>query len=375
MTIHSATQVIHCPKFVEHCILRKNMTVGINLEISEEKGLAYVQPCAAEVGKVMLESDLTKLIKPVSDQIIDFNVLCDLLNAYKIRFSEFRCSLALGVSKIRWRGKTVSIFKKGKIKIREALNKEDALKSFQDFLRLIWGSFICEVCGKPAICCAAGLCNKCQEKNGEKNHVNLEDLPTGIMLSNALIDLTNIFPMLDTVFSNILNGINGTKISEIKVGNFERKLNRINIVVLDFMLQTPDIKQAVLGFIPLGITLNLKHVLLIINSLIKEINQNLDILIRFNTNAKDCLSGIFQETKSLYELIPQTISTDSNVHENVKKIGKILEKIKELEKGINNMSGEFKSFILRLVKYANEICLAGLRILNILGVEVFQCQI
>lgn len=350
------------------------MTMANNLQISEEKGLAYVRPCAAEVGKVMLESDLTKLLKPISGQIIDFNILCDLLNIYKIRFSEFRCSLALGVSKMRWRGKTISIFEKGKIKIREALNKKDALQTFQDLLRLMWGSLICEICGKPAIFCAAGICNKCLEEDVKRNNVNLEDLPTGIMLSNALIGLTNIFPVLDKVFSNILNGINRTEISEIRVGDFERKLNRVNTIVLDFMLQTPDIKQAVLGFIPLGVTFNLKNILTAINNLIREINQNLGMLIQFNTKIKGPLSNIFQEIKHFYEIIYQTIIKNSTVHENIEKIGKIIGKIKELEKEAKNMSGESKSFILRLTRDANEIVLAGLRILNVLGVGVFKCQ-
>ena len=374
MTIHSATQIICYPKFVKHCILRKNMTIANNLQISEEKGLAYVQPCAAEIGKVMLESDLAKLLKPVSGQIIDFNVLCDLLNIYKIRFSEFRCSLALGVSKIKWRGKTISIFEKGKMKIREALNEKDALKTFQDLLRLMWGSLICEVCGRPAIYCAAGACNKCLKKDAKRDTVNLEELPTGIILSNALMDLTTIFSMLDKVFSNILNGINGAEVPEMKIRDFERKLNRVNTIVLDFILQTPDIKQSTLGFIPLGITFNLKRVLIVINNLIREINQNLDMLNQFNTKIKEEILNIFQEIKHLYETVPQIISKNRNVHENIEKIDRVLVKIKELEKKTKNMYGESKSFILRLTKDINEICLVGLRILNILGVEVFKCQ-
>ena len=116
---YSARQVVYRPKFIDHCILKMQVKTESDLNVSEEKGLAYIQPCAAEVGKVMLESDITKLLRTTHREIIDFDILCDILNTYKIRFSEMQCSLTLGVGRVKWRGKTISIFKKGKIKIRE----------------------------------------------------------------------------------------------------------------------------------------------------------------------------------------------------------------------------------------------------------------
>lgn len=362
-----AGQIIRYPKFVNHCILKMQLTVKSNLNVSEEKGFAYIQPCAAEVGKVMLESNLTKLVGTISNKIIDFNVLCNLLNIYKIRFSEAQCSLALGVSRVKWRGKTISIFKKGKIKIREALNNEDAIKMLQDLLRLIWGSITCKICEQPAIYCAAGICNKCLEENVQGEFVNLDELPTGIMLSNALINLSKSSSLLNEIFSNVLNGLHGEKISEIKVKDFERLLNRVDLNTLDFIVQTPNIKQASLGFVPLGITFNLKNVLKTVNSLIKEINQNLEALTRSNVQVKKEISDVFQKIVNLYEFISHVASMKSKVKHDTGEFRITLEDIRRLEEKVKDVSYGLNKFLSNIVKHFNEICLTGLRILNILG--------
>ena len=365
---YSARRVIYRPKFVGHCILKMQVRTESNLNVSEEKGLAYIQPCAAEVGKVMLESDITKLLRTTHREIIDFDVLCDILNTYKIRFSEMQCSLTLGVGRIKWRGKTISIFKKGKIKIREALNREDAMKMLQDFLRLIWGSLICEVCGQPAIYCAAGMCNKCLEENAQRELVDLEELPTGVILFNALINLSKPLSLLSETFSNILDGLRGGKISGVRVKDFERMLNRVNLLALDFMVQTPNIEQASLGFIPLGITLNLKTVFRTVDDLIKEINKNSNLLMQVDAKIKNNILEIFHKIGNLYESISQIASMKSDVQHDVKKVREILENIRRIREEEENTSSELNKRLFKLFEDADKIYLAGLRILNIFGV-------
>jgi hypothetical protein len=49
--------------------------------------------------------------------------------------------------------------------------------------RLVWGAILCEVCGKPALSCASGECEKCRE--GETS-TKLKEVSGGELLQRAL---------------------------------------------------------------------------------------------------------------------------------------------------------------------------------------------
>jgi TATA-box binding protein (TBP) (component of TFIID and TFIIIB) len=57
--------------------------------------------------------------------------------ALKARFKDVTCSMKLGVIKIKWKGKTIMVFRTGKISIREADSEDDAVRTFHTVSKAI----------------------------------------------------------------------------------------------------------------------------------------------------------------------------------------------------------------------------------------------
>ncbi|MFH1821596.1 MAG: hypothetical protein ABH852_04050, partial [Methanobacteriota archaeon] len=98
------------PKFRDDCLLSRGIEVKDLPGIRKETVL-YVQPCASERGKLMADIELTK---EQDAQFLDPKTLCSLLDIHRRRFAEMRCSEKLGVAKLKWGGREISIFKSGK---------------------------------------------------------------------------------------------------------------------------------------------------------------------------------------------------------------------------------------------------------------------
>ena len=145
------------PKFRDDCLLSKGIEVRDLVRVRKET-VMYVQPCVSERGKLMADIELTK--EP-SGQFIDPETLCSLLDVHRRRFAELKCSQSLGVAKLKWKGREISIFKNGKLKIQRALDRDEILRVANSLSRLIWGAAICEVCNQPTLNCASGACGKC----------------------------------------------------------------------------------------------------------------------------------------------------------------------------------------------------------------------
>ncbi|MEW6592396.1 MAG: hypothetical protein AB1305_01730 [Candidatus Hadarchaeota archaeon] len=171
---------ITVPKFKEDCVLSKGMEVSELVKVKKDT-VVYVQPCAAERGKLMADIELKK-----EGGGIDPKTLCYLLDIHRRRFSELRCSPSIGVAKLTWKGKEVSIFSSCKLKIQRAIDKAEILRVGHSLSRLIWGAAICEVCGRPALDCASGECGKCSE--GERE-VRVDDIPNGVLLLKGYSEL------------------------------------------------------------------------------------------------------------------------------------------------------------------------------------------
>jgi len=93
----------------------------------------------------------------------------------------------LGVAKLMWKGREISIFKNGKIKIQRALNREEIIRVANSVARLIWGAELCEVCGQPALNCASGACGKCTQE--KRVSIELDELPNAELLQQSQINL------------------------------------------------------------------------------------------------------------------------------------------------------------------------------------------
>ena len=220
------------PKFVDECSLTKGVEVGDILKFRKEAVL-YVQPCVSERGKLMADIELKR--EEVDTQTLDPTTLCSLLEIHRRRFSYLKCSPSLGVAKLVWKGREISIFKNSKLKIQRALDKEEILRVANSVARLVWGAVICNVCGEPTINCASGKCGKCILEEKATN-VPLEELPNAALLIEGRSNLEK-----------------SVKASEQGVPEeFERALQTAKYLALFFTIEAPRKDEAVLGLVLLG---------------------------------------------------------------------------------------------------------------------------
>ena len=228
MTMSGTVSQILVPKFKEDCLLSKGIEVKDLLEIRKETVL-YVKPCTSERGKLMADIELTK---DPDSLFMDPKTLCSLLEIHRRRFAEMRCSEKLGVAKLRWGGREISIFKNGKLKIQQAIDRDEIMRIANSMSRLIWGSAICGVCGQPTINCASGKCGKCASH--EKVTVQLAGLPNSELLQQGYASLENIDDSTPE-YSDI-------------------KLRKARYLALHFVMDAPSKENAALGLVLLGET-------------------------------------------------------------------------------------------------------------------------
>jgi len=216
---------ISVPRFKDECLLSRGTEVRDLLRVREETVL-YVQPCTSERGKLMADIEL----RSGETECIDSGTLCTLLEIHRRRFSELKCSRDLGVAKLRWKGREVSIFKNGKIKIQRALNREEIIRVANSVARLIWGAELCELCGQPALNCASGACGECY--HGGRVSIELNKLPNAELLQQSRINLQ--------------------RARNAGPEEAERLLNMARYQALFFAIEAPRKEDAVLGLVLLA---------------------------------------------------------------------------------------------------------------------------
>jgi len=219
------------PKFVDECSLTEGVEVGDILKFRKEAVL-YVQPCVSERGKLMADIELKR---EIGTQALDPVTLCSLLEIHRRRFSYLKCSPNLGVAKLVWKGREISIFKNSKLKIQRALDKEEILRVANSVARLVWGAVICNVCGEPTINCASGKCGKCISDE-KATSVPLEEIPNAALLVEGRLNLEKAVEALEQ----------GTQ------EEFERILRAAKYLALFFTIEAASKDEAVLGLVLLG---------------------------------------------------------------------------------------------------------------------------
>jgi hypothetical protein len=212
------------PRFRDECLLSKGLEVRDLLKVRKET-VIYIQPCASERGKFVADIELAK--EP--GQFFDPETLCYLLEIHRRRFAELKCSASLGWAKLKWKGREISVFRNGKLKIQRALDRSEILRVANSVSRLIWGAATCEVCKQPAINCASGNCGKCTI--GEPRAVHLDTLPNAELLRQALANIENAQKFPDET---------------------EKYLQEARYLALFFTTEAPSKEDAVLGLILLA---------------------------------------------------------------------------------------------------------------------------
>lgn len=221
-----AEEKLTVPRFREDCLLTKGIDVRDLVGVRKE-ALLYVQPCTSERGKLMADIELTK---EIDSRFLDPRKLCSLLRVHRHRFADLRCSENLGVAKLRWGGRDISIFRNGKIKIQQATDREEILRVANAVSRLVWGAALCGVCGEPVINCASGECGKCLLP--EETTVEVSGIPGSELLRQG---------------HAALEGLEGPTSPD-----FENKLQRAKFLALHFAMETPRKEDAVLGLLLLA---------------------------------------------------------------------------------------------------------------------------
>lgn len=214
------------PKFREDCLLTKGIDVRDLVGIRKE-ALLYVQPCTSERGKLMADIELTR---EIDSRFLDAEKLCSLLRVHRHRFADLRCSEALGVAKLRWGGRDISIFRNGKIKIQQAMDREEILRVANAVSRLIWAAAVCGVCGEPVINCASGNCGKCRLP--EETAVDVSGILGSELLRQGHAELEGL--------------------AEQAPPDYESRLQRARFLALHFTMETPRKEDAVLGLLLLA---------------------------------------------------------------------------------------------------------------------------
>ncbi|MEM2907964.1 MAG: hypothetical protein QXP65_02005 [Candidatus Hadarchaeales archaeon] len=220
------------PKFREDCSVSMGIEVRDLLKVRKEAVL-YVQPCVSERGKLMADVELRR--KEDKQQLIDPTVLCSILEIHKRRFVELRCSRSLGVAKFKLKGREISIFKNGKLKIQRALDREEILRAANSIARLIWAAVICDICRRPTIDCASGRCEQCISEEGAER-VSLEEIPNAALIEAGYSNLRKAEELR----------------SRGRYQEFERALNAAKYLALFFTVEAADKETARLGLALLG---------------------------------------------------------------------------------------------------------------------------
>ncbi|UCG68402.1 MAG: hypothetical protein JSV09_11385 [Thermoplasmata archaeon] len=127
-----------------------------------DKDIIEIHPCT-EDGKVTLETQLKSKIPSIDfySDFFDQIQMCTSLSEVSM-FSKINCSPKMGYALVEIGGKRTHIFKTGKIIMRRADNKEDALSTFSKISSVLLPSRICS-CGNMLTDCLGGGCGACQE--------------------------------------------------------------------------------------------------------------------------------------------------------------------------------------------------------------------
>jgi len=250
--------------FKNECSLAKGLKKGEAISFGEAE-IAYVQPCASERGKVTADIVMSKEEK----EFFNFEIACLILDLYKIMFAEERCSQALGIAMIKWRGKEILVFKNGRINIKRALNKEEIEKILNSLTRLLSGSILCENCGKPLIECAFGKCKKCMNIN-VKVKINIDYLK---QVLTGLFIIKSLEKFYEAAKKILSYSIDLTIFEKSKLIEAYKSINEAAFESLNCINEASNLTEVSLGLITLSLAVNFKIVIqkaLNMNFLTKE---------------------------------------------------------------------------------------------------------
>jgi hypothetical protein len=250
--------------------------------VVEETGVTYIHPCISEAGRIAAESKLTAGPEgPVNLKFGFFDpiAMCWALNVSGL-FREVRCSPRLGVARVIIDDKTVMVFQDGRINVRRAKDKQDAIQTIRLVSRSLWGAIICSCCGNSGLDCGSGGCEEClgkvcpvigggppdptisgrdktQATTASTMFDRVKALETRHYFEEAIQILDKGFETFQALGAKLSLGV----FDKSGIQELEGWVASVNQLAIRFIVDTPKIQDAAIGVILGGIALDLSRMI------------------------------------------------------------------------------------------------------------------
>jgi hypothetical protein len=275
------------PEFKENLqkikqILHEGVKIGAKGRVvNEETNITYIHPCTTEAGKVAAETRLPSSPEGVAELKYGFYdplQLCATLNTTE-PYQNAKCSPSLGLGRVHVGNKTVLVHRDGKINVRQAKDKEDAIHTIRQVSRSLWSAIIC-TCGNASVDCASGGCEECQihicpvmsggppDPTLKNRYPKLQITASTIIERIKTLERRKHFKegmkQLDeafTLFKQVsIKFLKTHSISSSTLGMIPRKIDQANKLATRFMAETSNIYDASIGLILTGVAMDLSRI-------------------------------------------------------------------------------------------------------------------
>jgi len=261
-------------------LLQEGVEIGAKGTIViEETGVTYIHPCISEAGKVTAEARLTSGPEGAVNLKYGFYdpiQLCMTLNTAGF-FEDVRCSPNLGIGRVTVDDKIVLIYKDGRINVRQAKDREDAVQTIRLVSRSLWGAIICSCCGNAGVDCASGGCEDCVTRvcpvigGGPPDPTATSGGPIQQTTASTIFDRVKALEtkgyfeagvkQLDEAFEIFreasLKFLEKQVVDKAALKSIEEKIAQINKSAIKFIVKTPSVYDAAIGLILSGVAMDL----------------------------------------------------------------------------------------------------------------------
>ena len=261
-------------------LLREGVDIGAKGTIViEETGVTYIHPCISETGKVTAEARLTSGPEGAVDLKYGFYdpiQLCMILNMAGF-FEDVRCSPNLGIGRVTVEDKTILIYKDGRINVRQAKDREDAVQTLRLVSRSLWGAIICSCCGNTGVDCASGGCEDCvtrvcpvigggppdptitnrgaiQQTTASTIFDRVKSLETRGYFEEGVKQLDEAFEIFGDVSVKFLEEQINDKTALKSIAD---RITKVNKSAIKFIVETVSVYDAAIGLILSGVAMDL----------------------------------------------------------------------------------------------------------------------
>jgi len=276
-------------------LLREGVEIGAKAVITnKETGVTYIHPCITDAAKVAAEARFASSLEKATvlkygfyDQV----EICKILNLIDF-FREVRCSPSLGIGRFNLGDRTVLVYKDGRINVRQAEDKEDAIHTIRQVSRGLWGAIIC-TCGNTGVDCASGGCQQCQTRicpvmeGGPPDPTitrletarqtttstileRIKAQETGKRFEKGMKQLDEAFDLFEQVSLKLLKR---NVVNNLSLKLMEKEIVQANRSALRLTTETSHVYEAAIGLILGGVTTDLSRIvdgLKILTSSVKD---------------------------------------------------------------------------------------------------------